>query len=122
MHTSMEQLFVFLKRFPYKLLLGLIIFFAAFLYVWPFLKYPAFNVIDDGASIRVSRDLLNDAQAGTFARWPSLLIETQEGRLRPVYHLFFLLIYALFGARPLFFWLGQASLLGVTLVLMYLFL
>jgi hypothetical protein len=101
---------------PGRLLSFFLLIAASFLYLWPFLLHPAFNVIDDGASLRASRDLLNDVSHGTLQHWPGILIEVQDGRLRPVYHLFYFTIYAIFGANPIFFWIGQAVLLGFTLV------
>lgn len=95
-----------------------LLFLAAFVYLSPFLRYPAFNFIDDGASLRASHDLLSDVQHHTLSHWPSILIETQEGRMRPLYHLYYFLVYTLFGPNPLAFWVAQATMLGVSLAMM----
>ncbi len=106
-----------LKRFWW---LGIVII-TGIVFLSPFLRYPAFNVIDDGASLRVSRDLLADISHG-FGQWPNLLIEKQDGRFRPLYLLSFFFVYAVFGAQPFAFWFVQAFLLSGTLFLMGLFL
>jgi hypothetical protein len=84
----------------------------AFLYLSPFLLHPAFNVIDDGASLLVAKKLLSDV---SVQNWSNLLIETSQGRLRPLYHIYFLVIYFLSGINPLGFWVAQAFMLGATL-------
>lgn len=85
----------------------------ACLYLGPFLFFPAFNIIDDGASLFVAQRLNAE---WSVQNWAPLLIETQVGRFRPLYHLSFFMAYLLFGVRPWFFWAMQAFLLGFTLV------
>src|SRR5258708_4192574 len=95
------------------------LFFLGFLYLIPFLFFPAFNVIDDGASLQVSQKLVSHLNLQT---WTGALVEKEVGRFRPFYHIWFLILYFFFGVRPFFYWLPQAALLGITLVLMVYFL
>lgn len=85
----------------------------AFFYLGGFLLFPAFNIIDDGASLLVSQRLLSSP---TIQNWSDILIERQVGRLRPVYHLSFFTVYALFGFQPFWFWFVQYLVLTLTLV------
>lgn len=80
---------------------------ASVIYFWPFLTYPAFNLIDDGVSLRVSKEILS----GNLGS----LIETRAGRLRPVYWLYFVLVYLVSGTNPLGYWMGQTLVFALTL-------
>jgi hypothetical protein len=92
---------------------SLLIFFSFFLvisciYFLPFLKMPAFNLIDDGLSLKISREILTE---GNF----SGLNEINKGRLRPLYWLYFSLIYIFSNSNPLGFWIGQTVVFSLTL-------
>lgn len=95
------------------------LFLLAFIYVLPFILWPAFNLIDDGASLQAAQRLMSHLNIET---WVHILNETQVGRFRPLYHIWFLSIYLFFGTQPFFYWAGQALLLGATLSLMTCFL
>jgi hypothetical protein len=85
----------------------------AIIYLSPFLIFPAFNIIDDGASLLVAEQLRSNV---SFENWSSILVEKQVGRFRPFYHLSLFVIYVLFGLNPFYFWLAQVLILGFTLV------
>lgn len=85
---------------------------AVGVYLGLFLLFPAFNIIDDGASLLVADQLQHDWSGST---WTRLLVEQQVGRFRPLYHLSLFAVYLIFGQRPFFFWLSQALVLFGTL-------
>lgn len=106
--SSLVQLL--LKNRP--LLYALII---ATIYIGPLLVFPGFSVIDDGWTLHITHDLKHAA----ITQWPGILVESAIGRLRPVYYLYFFVIYLIGGANPFWFWLGQWAVLAVTLYLMF---
>lgn len=85
----------------------LLFLLSSIIYFWPFLVHPAFNLIDDGVSLRVSNELLS----GNF----SSLVETGAGRLRPIYWIYFSFIYLISGTNPIGYWLAQAFVFSLTL-------
>jgi len=110
-------------KYRVRYLVFLIIpFFFSFIYLKPFLQYPAFNVIDDGASIWLSKEVVKNISNFKIQNLSELLVERNEGRLRPLYHLYSVTIYAFFGASPTAFWIAQTILLSLTITLMSYFL
>lgn len=94
-------------------------FVASLLFMLPFVLAPAFNIIDDGASLYVAEKLKNTL---TITNWTETLVEKEVGRFRPMYHITFFIIYSVFGLNPLPYWLMQWLILGFTLYLMSIFL
>lgn len=80
---------------------------SSVIYFWPFLQFPAFNLIDDGTSIKVSKEFIS----GNF----EYLIESQNGRVRPLYWMYFTTIYFFSGINPLGFWISQTLVFSLTL-------
>ncbi len=74
----------------------------------PRLVSPQFGLFDDGTTILNARAIV----AGTWN--PG--VEAVTGRYRPVYWLYYALIYRFAGERPFFFFLANAALLAVTIV------
>ncbi len=72
----------------------------------PRLASPEFGLFDDGRSV-------STAQQITHGVW-DMSWDNQAGRFRPVYWLSFTALYAVFGARPLWFFLANLLLLIVT--------
>jgi hypothetical protein len=87
----------------------------ATLYIGPFLMFPGFSVIDDGWTLHV----VNGMRHSPMQEWSQYLVESDIGRLRPVYYLYFFLIYLVSGNHPFLFWLGQWAVLAGTLYVMY---
>ncbi len=104
-HTSLIVIFVF--------------FVASFIYLFPHLRYPTFNLIDDGVSVEVATILHKEYSA---QNWVTQLYEVQFGRLRSLYFVYFYVVRLLFGTHPLVYWVGHALTLFVTLVLVYIIL
>lgn len=90
----------------------------AFVYLGVFCVFPAFNVIDDGASINSAVKL---SSSSSIDVWKSVLVESQVGRLRPLYLLYFFIVYSVVGANPLGFWMFQLVVLSLTLIGMAIF-
>ena len=80
---------------------------ASIVYFWHFLMHPAFNLIDDGMTLKISREILS----GNF----NSLIEIESGRIRPFYWIYFSLIYLLSGNYPIGYWFGQTLMFSLSL-------
>ena len=75
----------------------------------PRLLSPQFGLLDDGAMLR---EVVDIAQ-GNF----SMANDIQAGRFRPLYWLYFTIIYVLAGANPFWFFFGQLILFMSILLL-----
>ena len=91
----------------YILIIFLFFLAVSSIYFWPFLRNPAFNLIDDGMSLQVSKKIIS----GDFSNF----IEINSGRVRPLYWIYFSLIYIVSGINPLGFWIGQTIVVSATL-------
>ncbi len=88
---------------------------ASLVYLLPFLKYPALNLIDDGHLVQ---KVVTLQQEMSLSNWRSQLVETEIGRFRPLYYVYFLIILGgHFSATTL--WWGQALTLGLMLGLSF---
>ncbi len=81
---------------------GLLIL-ASLMYVWPFLRFPAFNLIDDGFNLQKVMVLRQNL---SYQGWASNLYEVEIGRFRPGYFMYFFVV-SIFGMTPGVFWIGQ---------------
>ncbi|RPI78353.1 MAG: hypothetical protein EHM41_25230, partial [Chloroflexi bacterium] len=72
----------------------------------PRLLSPQFGFLDDGNTISAAQDIVK----GTW----SPASEASTGRYRPVYWLYYALLYAVSGANPLVFFLGNLLLFVLT--------
>ena len=107
------NIFLIIKKHYLWLIIPAILFMLAFLI------FPAFNIIDDGASLFSAQKLSENI---SYSNWSNILIENEVGRLRPFYHLYFFILYNIAGTHPLFYWIAQAFVLSFTLIAMALFL
>ncbi len=98
----------------------LIIVSAVVLFFFRQLKYPAFNLIDDGYSLFIAHELHQDY---SLDNWQENLVEKEvaKGRLRPGYYLYYYLVFLAGGEEPLMYWVAQAATLFGVLVLVYYF-
>lgn len=85
----------------------------AFIFLGPFLIYPAFNLIDDGASLYVAQNIVTSSSMENLF---DQLIEEEVGRLRPLYLMSFAVIYLFFGTSAFYYWLFQYLILTFTMV------
>jgi len=88
-----------LRSIPYLL---------AFLILLPRLLSPQFGFFDDAATLSQAQSFLN----GDF----SMGIDMQAGRFRPVYWLYYTLIYVFAGYHPFWYYLGNLALLFILLI------
>ncbi|MCL4559680.1 MAG: hypothetical protein M1281_03570 [Chloroflexi bacterium] len=72
----------------------------------PRLASPQFGLFDDGTTIETARQILHGGWNMSF--------DIATGRFRPVYWLYYALIYGIAGANPLAFFLGNTLLLILT--------
>ena len=91
----------------------------SFIYLSPNLISPHFSYIDDGQSLLNSKTALESSDPSV---WKSILFESDMGRIRPFYQLYFIVIYLISGVNPLVFWLGQTIIIFLTLWGAWLFL
>lgn len=91
-----------------QILIAVIPFLLALLIMLPRLLSPQFGLMDDSATLSQAQRFLN----GDF----SMSHDLQAGRFRPVYWLYFTLIYALAGYHPFWFFLGNLILLFILLI------
>lgn len=100
-----------------NLLAFLLILLASFVYFLPQLLFPQFNLIDDGQNLLVANELIKNP-----ASFKENLIEKEIsiGRMRPLYYIYYFVVYLIAGANPLAFWVGQALTFATTLYLIYL--
>lgn len=85
-------------------------------YLLPFLLYPGFNLIDDGWSLFVAQDMRSDI---SIQNWGEYLIESDAGRFRPFYYVYFFLLSSIFGESALVFWMGHCVVLIATMTLVF---
>jgi hypothetical protein len=71
----------------------------------PRLLSPQFGFFDDATTLTTSENILN----GTW----SLADEAYHGRFRPIYWLYYAIIYAFTGQNPLWFFMGNTLLLSL---------
>jgi len=83
-------------------------FILAILIMLPRLLSPQFGLLDDAATLQQSQNFLD----GDFRMSHDL----QAGRFRPVYWLFYTIIFSLAGYHPFWFFIGNLALLFVLLV------
>ena len=91
-----------------QILIVLIPFLFALIIMAPRLLSPQFGLLDDSATLSQAQRFLN----GDF----SMSHDLQAGRFRPVYWLYYTLIYALAGYHPFWFFLGNLILLFILLI------
>jgi hypothetical protein len=91
-----------------QILIVLIPFLLALIIMAPRLLSPQFGLMDDSATLSQAQRFLN----GDF----SMSHDLQAGRFRPVYWLYYTLIYALAGYQPFWFFLGNLILLFILLI------
>jgi hypothetical protein len=91
-------------------------FIAAMVYLYPHLRYPSFNLIDDGVSVEVATILHKEY---SVHNWVTQLYEVQFGRLRSLYFVYFYVVRLLFGTHPFVYWFGHACTLFLTMTLVY---
>lgn len=72
----------------------------------PRLASPQFGLFDDGKTITTAKEMAKDFTYFTF--------EADQGRFRPVYWLYFSIIYWIFGLKPFWFFLGNAIVLTLS--------
>jgi len=91
-----------------RLILSLLPFFLAILVMTPRLISPQFGLLDDGLMLeRVTDILSNDF---------SMRYDLQAGRFRPIYWLYFTLIFIVAGMRPFWFFFSHLILFLVLLL------
>lgn len=95
---------------PFLILIG-----CSLLYLFQFLRYPAFNLIDDGFNLQKAAQLKNEI---SISNWSSNLVEKPVGRLRPVYFLYFYVL-SLISTQPAVFWWFQWSVLSFLLCALF---
>ena len=91
-----------------QILIILIPFLLALIIMVPRLLSPQFGLMDDSASLSQAQRFLN--------RDFSMSHDLQAGRFRPVYWLYYTLIYALAGYHPFWFFFGNLILLFILLI------
>lgn len=83
------------------------------LYMSPSLLSPHFSYIDDGQSILNAKTIVESSNPDT---WKNKFFESNIGRLRPAYQLYFVILYLIGGVNPLVFWIGQTLTILGTMV------
>jgi hypothetical protein len=95
-----------------KYLLQTLVLYSPVILGWilmiPRLLSPQFGFFDDATTITTSENILNGS-------W-SLADEAYHGRFRPVYWMYYALIYAFAGQNPFWFFMGNALLLSLLTV------
>lgn len=94
----------------------IIFLFISLFIFWQFLLSPPFSLADDGYSLTLGKQLFSDI---SISNWKNTLFEFDIGRFRPVYLLYFSIIFLFFGSNPIGLWLGQTVVLWLTLVFLY---
>lgn len=94
----------------------IIFLFISLFIFWQFLLSPPFSLADDGYSLTLGKKLISDF---SFSNWKNTLFEFDIGRFRPVYLMYFSVVYFFFGSDPIGLWLGQTIVLWLTLVFLY---
>lgn len=84
---------------------------ASVVYFYPFLRNPAFNLIDDGHSLKVAKEI----STGDFSN----IVEVSNGRFRSMYWMYFVVVYLIGGDNPFYFWVGQTFIVTMTLFLIW---
>jgi hypothetical protein len=77
----------------------------AILIMLPRLLSPQFGLFDDGITLRTVKEMAS----GNWQLW-----DIQLGRFRPIYWLWWFLLYRIFGDNPLGFFLGNTILLALS--------
>jgi hypothetical protein len=110
MHYNQRRVEVVPMRLDQRksLFLALLPMLIGILIMLPRLASPQFGVMDDGLIYVESQKILQ----GDF----SMRYDLQAGRFRPLYWLYFTLIYQLAGPNPFWFFLGHLVILLVLLV------
>ena len=106
-----------LKKFFSKPIVWFLI--ISFFYLSPNLLSPHFSYIDDGQSLLNAKTAL---ASNNLNLWKNILFESNIGRIRPFYQLYFIVLYLIGGVNPLVFWLGQMTILAFTLYGIWIFL
>ncbi len=94
----------------------IIFLFISLFIFWQFLLSPPFSLADDGYSLTLGKQLFSDV---SISNWKNTLFEFDIGRFRPVYLLYFSIVFLFFGSNPIGLWLGQTVVLWLTLVFLY---
>lgn len=89
-------------------ILKLIPYLLAFLILLPRLLSPQFGLMDDAVTLSQSQKFLT----GDF----SMSKDLEAGRFRPVYWLYYAIIYALAGYHPFWYFLGNLVLIFILLI------
>lgn len=94
-------------------------FVVALSLFWIFLKNPGFSLVDDGYSLLKGKALIENV---SLENWKNNLVEVNVGRFRPIYLIYYGLIFSIFGTNPVGLWLGEFTVVWITMVLIYLLL
>jgi len=103
----------FIKKIfsSYYFWIGLLVLF----YFSPMLIFPEFSYIDDGASLLTAKKIINSP----ISDWPDYLFESHIGRMRPMYYLYFVILYLIVGPSAFGFWLFRAIIFFLFLLGVY---
>jgi hypothetical protein len=82
--------------------------------MFPRLRSAQFGLLDDGITIEVSRRLIESAHTADVGA--ALRFEAEEGRLRPVYWLYYAVQYAIFGESARGHFLANALVMLLTAI------
>lgn len=95
-----------------KVLVFFLFLLLSILYFMPFFEHPSLNLLDDGDNIQGGIEILR----GDFS---ANINEIKGGRFRPVFWLYYSLIYFFSGENPLGYWIGQAVIFSLSLFLIW---
>lgn len=91
-----------------KVLVFFLFLLVSILYFMPFFEHPSLNLLDDGDNIQGGIEILH----GDFS---ANVNEIKGGRFRPVFWLYYSLIYFFSGENPLGYWIGQTVIFSLSL-------
>lgn len=104
------------QRNVFRITVWLVFLTISLLLFWPWLLSPAFSMVDDGYVLMKGRDLVTKL---SVSEWSQILVETNVGRFRPIYLLFYSFMYLLFQTHPIGLWFGQLITLWISLGILF---